>query len=334
MKKWHKIIIILGVIALTVVLLLSLLSYRPVPERITYGMSFNTLYAEELGLDWRETYDAIIEDLGVRHLRLAAHWDLIEPGKDFYDFSEIDYQVNEASARGVDMVVGVGRRLPRWPECHTPRWASDLSWEEQKVEIREMIKTVVNRYKDNENILYWQVENEPYLTVFGKEYCGEFDEVFLKEEIALVKELDPGRPILLTDSGNLGTWAGAYKNSDVFGTSVYVYFWNENVGPFKSVLPPAYYRLKYNLARLWYGPKTALLIELSAEPWLLQPIVETPIETQRERMNLEKFENIIAFARKTGFDTQYLWGAEWWYWLKEQGDDDFWRRAQELYKEE
>jgi len=35
-------------------------------------------------------------------------------------------------------------------------------------------------------------------------------------------------------------------------------------------------------------------------------------------MNLEQFKKNIEFAQKTGFDTIYLWGAEWWHWLKRE----------------
>jgi len=333
MHNARKLIVytILAIALMSVVLLL--LSLRKNPEKITYGVSFNTPYAYELGLNWKKAYIAILDDLGARHLRLAAHWSLVEPQKDTFNFNELDFQITEAEKRGADIILGVGRRLPRWPECHVPEWARSLSWERQKSEIKELITTVVNHYKDSESITYWQVENEPYLTVFAREHCGDLDEEFLKEEIALVHELDPTRPVLLTDSGNLGLWADPYQHGDAFGTSAYVYFWNPDIGQFKSALPPAYYRIKYNTMRLLFGKKPSFLIELSAEPWLLEPVVDTPIDVQLERMNIDKFEEILQFAKDTRFDTQYLWGAEWWYWLKEQGEDAFWLRAKELYSE-
>ena len=49
------------------------LTHEVYPKDIQYGVSFNTLYAQELGLPWEEVYTAILEDLQVRHLRLAAH---------------------------------------------------------------------------------------------------------------------------------------------------------------------------------------------------------------------------------------------------------------------
>lgn len=311
-----------------------ILSARPEPERIEYGMSFNTLYARELGLDWQRVYDAVVQELGVKHLRLAAHWPMIEPQDDVFNFFELDHQVREAEEHGADVILAVGRRLPRWPECHVPGWASGRSWEEQKEEILEQIETVVRRYRNEEHVIYWQVENEPFLTVFAKEHCGELDKAFLEEEIALVRSLDPDTPILVTDSGNLGTWYETYQLGDAFGTSVYVHFWNPDVGPFRSVLPASFYRAKLSLMELFYEKRPSFLIELSAEPWLLRPVAETPIETQFSRMDIEKFEDIISFARDTRFERQYLWGAEWWYWLREQGHGEFWERGRELFGEQ
>jgi hypothetical protein len=294
-------------------------------------MSFNALYAEELGLDSREVFIAILDELKVRHLRLAAHWTMVEPEKDAYNWSETDFQLREAQKRQADVIMGVGRRLPRWPECHVPSWAQALSWEEQKREIRQLLTETVLRYKDNPAITYWQVENEPFLEVFAKEHCGELDRDFLAEEIALVRSLDATRPILVTDSGNLGTWKGAYTAGDVFGTSVYVYFWNPELGQFKTVLPPWFYRAKEGLMALFFGEKRTFLIELSAEPWLLEPIVQVPLDIQMERMDVKKFEEILEYARKTRYETQYLWGAEWWYWMRQKGHEEMWERGKRVF---
>jgi hypothetical protein len=51
-------------------------------------------------------------------------------------------------------------------------------------------------------------------------------------------------------------------------------------------------------------------------------------------MNLQKFEDIIEYAEGTHYDTQYLWGAEWWYWLHLQGRSEMWERGIKLYSTE
>jgi hypothetical protein len=315
------------------VLAVFVLARKDVPEKIVYGMSFNTMYARELGLNWKETYEAILVELGVRHLRLAAHWPMVEPIDDVYNFEEMDYQVERAEEVGADIVFAVGRRLPRWPECHVPDWAQKLSQAERQQQTLDYVAVVINRYKSSPAIKYWQIENEPYLEVFAKDHCGEFDEAFFESEVAYFRSLDSSRPFLVTDSGNLGTWAGPYKHGDVFGTSVYIHFWNPELGQFRTILPPWFYRVKEGLMALLYGEKETMLIELSAEPWLLEPITNVPLETQYSRMDVAKLNDILAYAKDTRYEKQYLWGAEWWYWLKEKGHPEMWERGVELFKQ-
>lgn len=299
------------------------------PEKLTYGTSFSRFHSEELKLNWKETYLAILNDLGVRNFRFSAHWPLTEPEEGKFNFTELDFQIKEARKVGASVILAVGRRLPGWPECHEPAWVKDLSKEEKQKKILAYIRKVVERYKGYENILYWQVENEPYLAFFSRSACGELDEEFLKKEIALVKELD-ARPVILTDSGEFSTWHNAYVQSDVFGTSIYLYIWNRILGPIRYPIMPAFFRIKHNIIKILFKDKPALVIELSAEPWLLQPIVDTPIDVQLSRMGVDKFNEMIDFSSKTGFDTFYLWGAEWWYWMKLNGHPEFWERAKNL----
>lgn len=324
-------------IALTLTLLFVVIvlirTIRIAPDHISYGVSFSKYHADELGLSWREVYRALLDDMGVREFRLSAHWPMVEPEDDRFDFEVLDYQIREAEARGARVILSVGRRLPGWPECHEPAWARTRSWEERKREILEYMTAVVERYRGYENIAYWQVENEPFLTVFAYEHCGDLDTDFLDEEIALVRKLDPGRPILITDSGNLGLWYGPWRRGDAFGTSVYLYLWNPTLGPLKTIYAPFFYRTKIALVETLLGPREPILIELSLEPFLLAPIRETPIETQLDRMGMDKFNEAITFATGTGFAKQYLWGAEWWYYLREKGHPEFWDRAKELFRQ-
>lgn len=331
-KRYQRILILIGVFISCFLLAIFLLARKDVPEVITYGISYNVPYILELGLDQDEVFDAFLYDLGVRHLRMSAHWTLVEPVRGQFDFAWMDRDIEKAEAVGAEIIFGVGRRLPRWPECHVPGWARELSWEEQKAELREYIEAVVTRYRNSPAVTHWQVENEPFLGVFAKEHCGELDEEFLREEIALVRSLDPTRPILVTDSGNLGTWRGAYSLGDAFGTSVYVYFWNPELGQFKTVLPPWFYRVKEGLMALLYGEKETFLIELSLEPWLLEPVANVPVETQYSRMDIGKLTEIVEYARDTRYERQYLWGGEWWYWLKDRGHPEMWERGKELFE--
>lgn len=330
-KRFVRILLVILTLLLFSILVLYVLAQKEVPKKITYGISYNVPYVLELGLDPDTVFDAFVNDLKVRDFRLSTHWTLIEPIQNQFDFAWMDTDIRKVEKVNGNIILGVGRRLPRWPECHIPDWAKSLTWEEQKKELREYITAVVLRYKNSPAVTHWQVENEPYLSLFAHDFCGNLDEAFLEEEIALVKSLDPTRPVLVTDSGNLGTWNQAYRQGDAFGTSVYVYFWNPELGQFKSILPPWFYRVKENIMALLHGEKEAFLIELSLEPWLLEPVTAVDIETQYSRMNIDKFNEIITYAENTRYEKQYLWGGEWWYWLIKNGHPDMWERGKELY---
>ncbi len=326
-------------IRLTVILIIVLIFlgfvffWQETPDKITYGASFSKYHADELKINWKEAFLAILDDLKVKYLRLSAHWPNIQPEEALFNFKDLDFQVNEAEKRGSSIILAIGRRLPGWPECHEPKWVSGLNDEEKRVKVLEYITAVVQRYKDRPSIKYWQVENEVFLTSFAENHCGSFsNEEFLKKEISLVKEIDPDTKILLTDSGELGLWYKAYRNSDVFATSLYLYIWNHKLGPLRYPITPAFFLLKKNLVKSFYGQKNIILSELSAEPWLLKPIIDTEIDVQLKRMNIDKFNKSIEFAKRAGFDEQLLWGAEWWYWMKENGHPEFWERAKKIFK--
>ncbi|OHB18563.1 MAG: hypothetical protein A2854_00320 [Parcubacteria group bacterium RIFCSPHIGHO2_01_FULL_56_18] len=328
-----KLAIQLVVAAIVIALAFLAFTLRDVPENVAYGVTFSTFHAKELELDWKEVYRAALDNLDIRKFRIPAYWPDVEPARDTEAWSDLDYQVREAKAHDAKIILAIGRRLPRWPECHVPEWAKSLSWEEQKIEIKEYLTAVVNRYKDEPTITHWQVENEPYLNAFANEFCGDLDEAFLEEEIALVRQLDPHRPILVTDSGNLGTWMGAYRNGDSFGTSLYMYFWNPEVGQFKTKLPAIVYRMKERAMGILYGPKETFLIELSLEPWLTEPTADASLANQLSRMDGAKFDEIVAYARTTSFDQQYLWGVEWWYYMRTKDHPEFWEKAKSIFSE-
>jgi hypothetical protein len=323
------------IVVLVLVVVWNLLSIRKIPEKVNYGVSFSVFHSNELKLDWKRTYLAILDDLKVRNFRFSVHWPLTEPADGQYNFSELDYQIAEADKRGATYILAVGRRLPGWPECHIPDWAQNMTEDQQRQQIFDLMETTVNRYKNSPGLKYWQMENEPYLGFFGRSGCFITDDNFLKKEIELVHRLDPKHKVLVTDSGEFGYWYKAYRDGDVFGSSVYLYVWWKKFGDYGRVrypVGPSFFRVKQNIVSWIWGDKPKILIEMEAEPWLLKPIVDTPIDLQLKQMNLSRFQEILDTSRKAGFETQYLWGAEWWYWLAQNGHPEFWQEAKDLFK--
>src|SRR3989344_5588209 len=163
-------------------------------ERITWGATFGHSQARDLGLDWQETFLALLDDAGVRNFRIPVYWDELEPQKGEFYFEPWDWQLDQLQQRRGKAFLAIGFKLPRWPECRMPGWAKDLSKEKRNEEILRMMEEVVNHYKNHSAVWAWQVENEAFLT-FGE--CPEprIAEDQLDREIALVKQLDPSRPI-------------------------------------------------------------------------------------------------------------------------------------------
>lgn len=299
-------------------------------EEMSYGITFSHKHAEDLDLDWKETYRAILDGLGVRKFRLVAYWDEVEEAPGIYRYDELDWQMEQAASSGASVILAVGGRLPRWPECHYPDWADRMKKEERQRRILSYIERTVKRYKDNPNITAWQVENEPFLSHFGK--CPKLDKGFLDKEIALVRELDD-RPIVVTDSGELSLWVPAARRADIFGTTLYKNTYSQVLDRYvRYPIKPGFFHFKRNLADLFAEPQEWIVIELQAEPWGPVPYQEMSREERSRTMDLDKFKDIIEFSRQAGFKEFYLWGAEWWYWEKEvNGYDALWREAAKLF---
>ena len=283
-----------------------------------YGVSFNSEYANYLGLDTKDVFTKILDEWNFRYIRLSAQWDLIEKNKGQYDFEDLDWQMNAAAARNAKVMLAVGYKTPRWPECHTPAWAAALPAEETKASLYNFIQLVVERYKNHTALEIWQVENEPFLK-FGD--CGIISEEQLHQEIDLVKQLDANHPAIVTASGELSLWRDTAKATDLFGTTLYRVVWNKMTGYFSYdwIIPAIFYK-----AKLWFNGRdinSAYITELQTEPWIPdKSLLDTPIEEQYKSMGLERLKKNIIFAEKTGMPRTYLWGGEWWYWLEKKGE--------------
>jgi len=306
------------------------LGKAPVKDPV-WGVTFSLKYSEDLNLDWQETYLALINDLKVKRMRVVAYWDLIETEKGEYDFKDLDWMMGQAEEKGVEVILVVGMKVPRWPECHLPSWAQDLPQEEKQEMILELIEKIVPRYRNSSALIYWQIENEPFLD-FG--HCPWYDEEFFIKQVNLTRELDSKTPILVTESGELSLWFKGARIGDLVGTTMYRRTWWHRAGGFyfKYPIPPVhYYRKAWLIDKIF--KKEVICVELQAEPWGSAPTYVLSLEEQEESMDIDLFKENIEYARRTGLSEFYFWGAEWWYWMKKEHDrPEFWQEAQELFK--
>ncbi|MFW0837956.1 MAG: endo-1,4-beta-xylanase [Candidatus Komeilibacteria bacterium] len=319
---WFIVVLLLG-------LVIYLFSMSIIPAGgYDYGITFSDTYATELGLDWKDTYISLLDDLEFKNLRLMTYWDEIEMVPGQFNWEKIDWQVQQAAQRQANIIMVVGRRQPRWPECHDPGWLNELSVWEQHQAINNFVKATIEHFKTADNIIAWQVDNEVFLTTFGD--CPLISASQYEQRLNLVKSLD-SRPIISTESGELSTWWRSARLNNILGVSVYRNTWTKWYGKFYYPLPPFYYYLKAKLL-MWLTPLQKVFVsELQLEPWSDIPLAEMELADQLESMNIDTFWKNIRYAQRIGFSDIYLWGGEWWYWLKvKRGDDSFWQAAKQV----
>jgi len=329
-RKISKKKFLIALILLALIFLAIYFIYVPRREDVKYGVTFSKPFAEHLGLDWKETYLALLDDAGVKRIRLSSYWTEIEPARNKYSFEDLDWQIKEAEKRDVKIIIVLGQKQPRWPECHIPDWAGELNKYERQNELIEVMEKTVKRYRNRKNITAWQIENEPFLK-YGE--CPELDKNFLDREIATVRSLN-SRPVIISDSGELGTWYSAAKRADILGTTLYRIIWHDHLGYVHYPIASVVYRIKAAIIMYLTGVDRIIIVELQAEPWGPKMIIDTPIEEQYKSMSPEQFCENIEYVRKIEFSEAYLWGGEWWYWLKTvKGDDRIWEEAKKVFKE-
>lgn len=302
---------------------------------IVWGVDFSQQQAEFLGLDWKEVYMATIKDLGAKNIKLHTQWNLVETKQGEYNFEDIDWQIKQAEENNVKIIFVLGMKTGRWPECHSPKWIENLSEIQRKEELLKYISEVVVRYKESDAIVNWQVENEP-LFYFGQ--CPNWyyeDEKLLQVEVDLVRSLDFSRKIIISDSGEQSTWFSAAKIGDIVGITMYRNAWTDISDTFGfntySFLNPSVYFKKSEIIKQKFD-KEVMCIELQAEPWASKSLAEAPVEEQLKSMNADMLKENIEFAKQTGLGKFYLWGVEWWYWMKEkQNHPEIWNEAQKLF---
>lgn len=303
-------------------------------QAMPLGITFSKIAAESLGLDWKKAYVEILDELQIERIRLVAYWTEIEKTPGVYDFSELDWQIGQAEERNMEIILAFGVKVPRWPECFVPEiYLQDT--EKRETALLKYEKALIERYRNSKSIKIWQVENEPFLN-FGN--CSEdfVNGEIMDKEIKQTKELDPSRQILTTDSGELSLWYQAAKRGDIFGTTLYKTIYKKSSvysGYFNYPIDANFFRTKRFLIEKTTKQQNFMVVELQAEPWGPEWVGAMSLDEQRKSMDKEKLKEMVVLAQKTGFSAGYLWGAEWWYWLKEKkGEEEIWLTAKELFE--
>lgn len=318
---WHKLVSVIVVLAVLLVgAMYGIAQWYIYGERnmpLRQGVSFIPDYAQSLGLDPQQTMDALI-GIGVKQFRLVSYWSDIEQAPGQYDFSQLDWQFKKAEQAHAKVILTVGLRQPRWPECHVPGWVNtnqpEGKWQPQ---LEAFMQKVVERYKNSPSLDSYQLENEYFLLGFGTctPYAQGRDR--LVSEYNLVKQLDPSHPIIVSRSNNaLGLPLGQ-PQPDEFGVSVYKRVWDAGFSHryLEYPQPAWFYGFLAGLQKI-VNHRDMMIDELQAEAWPPneQSITQTNLTEQNKSLDAKRLKDRFQYGRATGMRSIDLWGAEYWYY--------------------
>jgi hypothetical protein len=285
-----------------------------------YGVSFSVKQCRRFNSDPIATLDWLIEEAGFRRFRLMTYWNEHEkePGK--LDFSVVDAQIEKIAKAGGEVTLCLGARQPRWPEFHWPDWAWKASKEERSAALLKYVEATVKHFKDNKTVVSWQLENEALLTSFGQN--TEIDRARLRQELAIIKKLDPKRPVVMSTSAAWGIpIIGPIPDMSAFS----YYLIRHHKGKYTTTYHAAFiHRTRAVIIRiLWRIP--SFIHELQMEPWGPKDIWEMTPQQQDDSMGPAQIKKNFKAGRATNLYPLDLWGGEWWYWrLKVKNDPTTW----------
>jgi hypothetical protein len=302
-------------------------------EPLEIGATFIASYARHYDLDPKATFQAMVDDLGIKRFRLVSYWDVHEPTNNKYDFSELDWQFDMAEQAGAKVSLAIGLRQPRWPECHMPGWAEKMPKEQWSVELKDYMKAVIERYKDRPALQSYQLENEYFMKVFG--ICPDHSRERLVDEYNFVKSLDSEHPVVISRSNNALGIPYYEPRPDQYGVSVYKRVWDKTITHryIEYPFPAWFYGFLSGAGEIVTG-KDMIIHELQAEPWPPTGVKEASLEEQDKSLNAKRLRDRIRYGAATGIRKVDLWGVEWWYWRKVvKGDPTIWDAGRETIHE-
>jgi hypothetical protein len=315
---WHKTV---SILLITVIALMGAMYgiaewyiHGENGKPLVIGTSFIPDYAASLGLNPQKTMDTLINDVGVKNFRLVSYWSDGEPTEGTYDFTQLDWQFQKADAAHAKVILTLGLRQPRWPECHAPGWADtskpEATWYPQ---LKAYMSAVIERYKNNPALQSYQLENEYFLKGFGT--CTNFDRSRLVDEYKSVKKLDPSHQIIVPRSNNaIGTPIGQ-PTPDEFSISIYKRVWDAAITHryLEYPFPSWFYAFVAGTQKIVTG-KDMIIGELQGEAWPPngKNIPDVSLAEQNKSLDAKRLNDRFSYAEKTGMKGIYLWGGEYW----------------------
>lgn len=293
------------------------------------------------------TLAELLQGLGARYVRISVEWSQVEPLEGVYDFRLVDALLAEAGRHDAKVLLTVGVKGQRHPEFYIPEWVRT------RVDLRErevisddaflrssalaMVEAVVRHVASSTAIDSWGADNEPFVPSLRAENWV-LGRDFVEEEVARIRANDTGhRPVSVNHAQHFvfdRRWQDALVEGDILGASLYP-FRNYEVAGLHFVVPileigPLAPNYAHQAREAKALGREYWLTEMQAEPWPDGDARLTSPNHPAPDVTAANFRKNIDYARRTGAERVYLWGAEWWLYQREHfGDRTWWNLARE-----
>lgn len=308
------------------------------------GASLSHPHLRGLGID---SLRAIKEfrNLGLTWIRLGCYWNEMEKKEGQFTFDEISRLVEYCGTNNIKAVLTVGMKAPRYPEYYLPDWLSEklklkngeVITSKNKTLLNATLKFIektVNHFRKSPAIEVWQVENEPLDPSGSNGWKIDFS--FLQKEVFLVRKTDLRRKILINLWGNelseRGLYRDARKTADIVGLDLYLHQPGTGFAKASKYIGPSDTKdkIKKIIDEIKKHNKKVWIAELQAEPWEPDEIVTK--KKNPPSFLPRHFKENINYGIDLNPDVVLLWGFEYWYWKKTNGDLRYWKEARNIIK--
>ncbi len=324
------------------------------------GISFRSPQVDALGLDAPTALQTLLS-YPFQLIRLGAYWNRLEPEPGMFSPDELDWQIDSAERAGKQIILCVGPlKTFSYPEFFVPAHHLSRPFPEHTLikpsaypsllaAATEFITRVVERYKDRQAIVVWQLEHEA-VDPLGVEHSWRLDVSFIEKEVEALRKADPaGRPIMMNGflptslPVRLSQWwrtrdqgdslTVAQHLADIVGIDYYPRHALLSVGTKTLYLDGSrrlwqQQRRKQLLTWTRTHRQKLMIAEGQAEPW---ETITTPPNPAGQGMYsclpeqvIINYNTCLRWSRQEAPLYAYLfWGAEYWLLRKQSADPSY-----------
>lgn len=350
--------------SLILLIVISNAFVNPIPKKdisedyeLLYGISYSFEQAGWYGLDPKEDYKKLLDEVKPDWIRLPFFWDQMIDMDGNLKIDDLKFAVEEAGKRNVKVVIALGAKTPYYPETHLPveikeqvnfgeRLTGNHPIADKLIEIDKMVVLELSKYP---NVSHWQVENEPLL---GDERGISVSVDLVKKEIEAVKSSDPAkRPVIVNHPAGWyfdKKWQdllSILEAGDVYSTNAYFKTKGSHIlagkvaGAEISVPWPDFITWPVQPWPLVSPPYRTFMKKASEKGldfWITEMQSEPYIRELKDAgkgnfaFNVDDIEKGNKFLKSYGIKSIGFWGAHFWQFRAKNGDYSWLNTVKEI----